>query len=65
MIVLVYSTKGSISSHKLSEILHIRQSTCWLYSTKIKKAMKERRKLHPFAHHEGWDSLLLMEEVAV
>lgn len=65
MIFLVYSSKGSISSHKLSEILHIRQSTCWAYSAKIKKAMKERRKHQPFNHHEGWDALLLMDEVAL
>ncbi|HTD40591.1 MAG TPA: 7TM diverse intracellular signaling domain-containing protein, partial [Mucilaginibacter sp.] len=37
MIFLVYSTKGKISSHKLSEILSIRQSTCWAYSSRIKK----------------------------
>ncbi len=64
MIFLVYSSKGSISSHKLSELLHIRQSTCWAYSNKIKKAMKERRRIAPFGHHEGWDSLLLMEEIS-
>lgn len=64
IIFLVYSSKGNISSHKLSELLHIRQSTCWAYSNKIKKAMKERRRISPFSHHEGWDSLLLMEEVS-
>jgi len=63
MIFLVYSTRGSISSHKLSEILSIRQSTCWSYSTKIKKALKEKRK-HGFSQgHEGWNSILL-EEIA-
>jgi hypothetical protein len=61
LIFLVYSSNGSISSHKLSEILHIRQSTCWAYSSKIKKAMKEKRK-HGVTRHEGWNSLLLMEE---
>ena len=61
MIFLVYSSNGSISSHKLSEILHIRQSTCWAYSSKIKKAMKEKRK-HGVTRNEGWNSLLLMEE---
>lgn len=64
MIFLVYSSKGNISSHKLSELLQIRQSTCWSYSAKIKKAMKERRRISPFNQHEGWDSLLLMEEMA-
>lgn len=64
MIFLVYSTNGSISSHKLSEILHIRQSTCWSYSSKIKKAMKEKRK-HGEIRHEGWHSILLVEEPTV
>ncbi len=58
MIFLVYSTKGNISSHKLSEILHIRQSTCWSFSAKIKKAMKEKHKVTGI-RHEGWDSILL------
>ncbi len=59
MIFLVYSSKGSISSHKLSEILGIRQSTCWTYSSKIKKSMKERRRNVPIHHHEGWNSILM------
>jgi hypothetical protein len=61
MIFLVYSSKGSISSHKLSEILGIRQSTCWTYSSKIKKSMKERRRHAPMHHHEGWNSILIEE----
>ncbi len=61
MIFLVYASKGNISSHKLSAILRIRQSTCWAYSTKIKKAMKEKQK-NGAVRHEGWDSILLMEE---
>jgi hypothetical protein len=59
MIFLVYSSKGSISSHKLSEILGIRQSTCWTYSSKIKKSMKEKRRHAPIHHHEGWNSILM------
>jgi two-component system, sensor histidine kinase LadS len=62
MIFLVYSTKGNISSHKLSEILHIRQSTCWAYSSKIKKAMKDKHK-NGAVRHEGWDSILLTDEI--
>ncbi|HEY0741552.1 MAG TPA: 7TM diverse intracellular signaling domain-containing protein [Chryseosolibacter sp.] len=61
MIFLVYSSKGNISSHKLSEILHIRQSTCWSYSAKIKKAMKAKQK-QDADRNEGWDSILLAEE---
>ncbi|MCW5911949.1 MAG: transposase [Cyclobacteriaceae bacterium] len=61
MIFLVYSTRGRISSHKLSEILHIRQSTCWSYSSKIKKAIREKRKHGHLHTAEGWKSILIEE----
>jgi hypothetical protein len=59
MIFLVYSSKGSISSHKLSEILDIRQGTCWAYNTKIKKAMREKKKSETHKEDGGWKSILL------
>lgn len=63
LIFLVYSSKGNISSHKLAEILAIRQSTCWSYSAKVKKAMKDKRK-HGLTHsNEGWKSILLEETI--
>ncbi len=58
MIFLVYSSNGRVSSHKLSEILQIRQSTCWLYSSKIKKAMRERARGGKIRHTDGWDSII-------
>jgi two-component system, sensor histidine kinase LadS len=58
---LVYSTKGKISSHKLSEILDIRQSTCWSYATRILKMMDERKKELKQANGQGW-SLLVLDE---
>ena len=61
MIFLVYASKGSISSHKLSAILNIRQSTCWSYSSKIRKAIKEKQK-NGVLPHDGWDSILLIHE---
>ncbi len=61
MIFLIYSTKGKISSHKLSEILSIRQSTCWAYSSKIKKTLKEKRREISNAHEEGWSKIVLEE----
>ena len=64
MIFLVYSSNGTISSHKLSEILGIRQSTCWAYSSKIKKAMREYARIHKNAHQHGWDSILMVQENA-
>jgi hypothetical protein len=63
LIFLVYSSKGNISSRKLAEVLNIRQSTCWSYSAKVKKAMKERRKNLGNQSNEGWKSLLLEEIV--
>lgn len=59
MIFLVYSTKGRISSHKLSEILNIRQSTCWAYSNRIKKAMDDRKRTGREADEKGWSKLVL------
>ena len=63
MIFLMYSTKGKISSHKLSEIVAIRQSTCWAYSTRIKKLMDQKKKELNHAGSKGW-SMLVMEETA-
>ncbi len=59
MIFLMYSTKGKISSHKLSEVLDIRQSTCWAYSSRIKKIMEARKKELRNAGHKGWSKLVL------
>jgi len=59
MIFLMYSTKGKISSHKLSEILVIRQSTCWAYSSRIKKIMTARKKELSNAGEKGWSRLVL------
>jgi len=59
MIFLMYSTNGKISSHKLSEILAIRQSTCWAYSSRIKKAMNSRRKEIKNSGDKGWSRLVI------
>jgi len=55
----MYSTNGKISSHKLSEILSIRQSTCWAYSSRIKKAMTARKKETKNAGDKGWSMLVI------
>lgn len=59
MIFLIYSTKGKISSHKLAEILNIRQSTCWTYGSKIKLLMEERKSELKKANKNGWSKLVL------
>lgn len=59
MIFLVYSTNGKISSHKLSEILSIRQSTCWAYSNRIKKLLSTRKTRIKNNNNEGWSQLVI------
>ncbi|WP_183558689.1 7TM diverse intracellular signaling domain-containing protein [Mucilaginibacter sp. SP1R1] len=59
MIFLVYSTNGKISSHKLSEILSIRQGTCWAYSNRIKKLLSTRKTGVKNGNNEGWSKLVI------
>ncbi|WP_428328300.1 7TM diverse intracellular signaling domain-containing protein [Mucilaginibacter sp.] len=59
MIFLMYSTNGKISSHKLSEILSIRQSTCWAYSSRIKKVMNSKKNDLKNAGDKGWSKLVI------
>lgn len=59
MIFLIYSTKGKISSHKLSELLSIRQSTCWTFGSRIKKVMEERKKTLKKNSKNGWSQLVI------
>ena len=61
MIFLIYSSKGKISSHKLSEILSIRQSTCWAYSSRIKKVMNSQKKELSNSGKGGWSKLVLID----
>lgn len=59
MTFLIYSTKGKISSHKLAEILNIRQNTCWTYGSKIKLLMEEKKTVLKKANKNGWSKLVL------
>jgi hypothetical protein len=59
MIFLIYSSKGKISSHKLSELLSIRQSTCWTFGTRIKKVMDDRKKTLKKTAKNGWSQLVI------
>jgi hypothetical protein len=59
MVYMVYATKGKISSHKLSDLLSIRQSTCWTYTSKVKKLMDERKKELKNAGEKGWSKLVI------
>ncbi|MEJ5995138.1 7TM diverse intracellular signaling domain-containing protein [Pedobacter sp. Du54] len=59
LVYLMYNHKGAISSHKLSEKLGIRQSTCWTYASKVKKIMEERKKDIKGSGKSGWSKLVL------
>jgi hypothetical protein len=58
MLFLVYTSKGKISSHKLSQLLLIRQSTCWTYNSKMQKILEERKKDLKNAGETGWSKLI-------
>ena len=63
MTFLIYSTKGKISSHKLSEMVSIRQSTCWSFASRIKKTIADKKKIMKSTNNHGWSQLVLEEEV--
>lgn len=58
LIYLLYSSKGKMSSHKLSETLGIRQSTCWSYSKKIRQQMEDKKIDFKKSSTQGWSELL-------
>lgn len=59
LVYLMYTSKGTISSHQLSEKLDIRQSTCWSYAIRVKKAMNERKKETRKGTTQGWSRLVI------
>lgn len=59
MLILVYNTKGTISSYKLAELLDIRQSTCWVYSSRFKKKLLQNKDGLGKADGEGWSQMVL------
>jgi len=59
MLFLVYNSKATISSYKLSQILSIRQSTCWTYNSRMQKLFIQRKEELKNAGGEGWSKLVL------
>jgi hypothetical protein len=59
MLILVYNSKGTISSYKLAELLDIRQSTCWVYSSRFKKRLSQSKDGLGKADGEGWSRMVL------
>lgn len=59
MLIMVYNTKGTISSYKLAELLDIRQSTCWVYSSRFKKKLLQSKSGPGKTDGEGWKQMVL------
>jgi hypothetical protein len=59
MLFLVYANKEKITSLELSQILELRQSTCWSFNNKILEAMKMRKKGTTPSDVDGWSLLVL------
>ncbi len=59
MVFLVYANKGKITSLELSQLLQLRQSTCWTFSKKVTGAMKERKKNANDNDAHGWSHIIL------
>jgi hypothetical protein len=59
LVYLIYSSKGTISSHQLSDKLNIRQSTCWAYAIRIKKVMQEQKRSRKKDAPQGWSTLVI------
>jgi hypothetical protein len=62
MLFLVYSSKGTISSYKLSQILMIRQSTCWTYNSRMQKMLIDRKDEIKHEDANGWSRLVLDDQ---
>lgn len=63
LVYLIYTSKGSISSYQLSERLEIHQSTCWQYSSRIKKIMEDHKAKPRRNEHQGWINLILSDKL--
>lgn len=62
ILFLVYANKGEMSSVQLSQILSLRQSTCWIFSKKVIETMKARKKQSDKNEADGWSLLILDHE---
>ncbi len=57
MLFLVYANKGEITSQELSDILNIRQKTCWKFRKKVLEKLDLIRKTED--EPDGWDRIIL------
>jgi two-component system, sensor histidine kinase LadS len=59
MLFLVYANKEKITSLELSEILDLRQSTCWNFNKKINDMLIKNKKKTFDQDIDGWAQLIL------
>ena len=59
MVFLVYANKGKVTSLELSQLLKLRQSTCWTFSKKIVAAMKDKKKNAKDSDAHGWSYIII------
>jgi hypothetical protein len=62
ILFLVYANGDKISSVQLSQILSLRQSTCWTFRKKVSDCMKARKKILEQNQTDGWSLLILDDE---
>ncbi|MFM7023563.1 MAG: 7TM diverse intracellular signaling domain-containing protein [Flavobacteriales bacterium] len=61
LLFLVFANKEKITSLELSNILSLRQSTCWTFNKKIHEVMAKRKKSKD-KEQDGWSQLVLNPE---
>lgn len=59
ILYLMCTTKGGVSSHQISAMLNIRQSTCWSYAIRVKGIMDERTLVSKKKQKITWTDLIL------
>lgn len=58
-VFLLHTHKGQCSISDMSQLLDLRQATCWNFSQKVGEAMRRRRTAPDYDEHEGWTQVLL------
>ncbi len=59
MLFLVYANNENITSAELSNILSLRQSTCWKFSKKILEKIKNMKSTNEQDQVDGWTRLIV------
>ncbi len=59
MVFVVYQHDGHFSSQEMSNLLGIRQSTCWSFMQKINLAILRAKKSKSYYENAGWEIIVL------